>query len=252
MLTFGPDSGRDFWDAIRADVWQQRPAAMRFEQGIAPLTLDDVFEAVTHMPARGGSDRFWVARGADPVQPSDFARLDLDLMGPQPSDGGFYGFFNRMSGHAFGINIHALGSAVPAFGQLVGAFAQQLTDVPGAARAQLWLADTYFGSYRATPFGIHRDPAGVFSFVLQGNRTYCFWPMATFEPGHPDLLKPDAAVLARHMDTAEVFHAGPGDLVYWPSNRWHVVLSDGQPFVAAQVSAYFRPGDVGQLPTSTD
>jgi 50S ribosomal protein L16 3-hydroxylase len=108
------------------------------------------------------------------------------------------------------------------------------------------VADTFFGNYRATPFGIHRDPASVFSFVLQGRRTYCFWPMSHFASDDPDLYRTDPEVLARHLDHAERFEAGPGDLIYWPSNRWHVILADGHPFVAAQVSAYFRPEDVGQ------
>ncbi len=84
--------------------------------------------------------------------------------------------------------------------------------------------------------------------MLQGQRTYCFWPMATFAPDDPGLWRPDSQEIRRRMPTAEIFQAGPGDLVYWPSNRWHVVLSDGEPFVAAQVSAYFLAEDVGQAP----
>lgn len=248
MLTFQPDSDQTFWDAIRDDLWEQHPAALRFRQGTPPLTLDDVFEAVTRAPFGRRNGRFWVARDDAPALPSDFAQPNLDLLGPQVLDGDFAGFFARMADYSFGINIHALGAAVPEFRALVETFARQLSEVPGAATAQSWLADTFFGNYRATPFGIHRDPAGVFSFLLQGSRTYAFWPPGAFATDHPDLLRPDAAVLARHLGTAEVFHAEPGDLIYWPSNRWHVMLSDGRPFVAAQVSAYFKPEDVGQLP----
>jgi hypothetical protein len=102
------------------------------------------------------------------------------------------------------------------------------------------------GTYRATPFGIHRDPAGVFSFTLKGQRTYFTWPAETFEPDHPDLLSPDPDVIARHLDKAERFDVSPGQVFYWPSNRWHLVASQGDPFVVAQVSAYFAPADVGQ------
>jgi hypothetical protein len=38
----------------------------------------------------------------------------------------------------------------------------------------------------------------------------------------------------------------PEKLFYWPSNRWHVVVSDQRLFVVVQLSAYFDPAEVDQ------
>lgn len=245
VLTFSRDRDADFWKDFIATYWEREPVLMRADDPAPPLTCADVFDAVTHMPTRGGSDRFWLARSPNPTSIADFARLDLDLMGPQPSDGDFEGFFARMTNHSFGINIHALGRAVPSFAALTSDVAKALSGAPGPVPT-MWQSDTFFGNYRATPFGIHRDAAGVFSFTLMGHRTYYTWPAETFEPDDPDLRTLDPDVMARRLPEAERFDVGPGSLVYWPSNRWHLVASPGQPFVVAQVSAYFAPEDVGQ------
>lgn len=213
----------------------------------SPLTLPEVFQAVTTMPERGPSDRFWLARNPQPSSMADFVRLDLDLMGPQANDGGFDGFFARLADHSYGINIHRLGSVVPAFTKLAEDVESAVADAPGP-KVQVWRTDTFFGNYRATPFGIHRDPASVFSFTLHGTRTYYTWPPEAFSPDDPDLGTIRPEVLARHLPDAERFDVGPGSLVYWPSNRWHLVGSPGEPFVVAQVSAYFKPADVNQTP----
>lgn len=233
------------WLEFIDEHWEKSPVLMDAASGHAGLVLETLFTAVTNMSSRGPSDRFWIARGDEPRSSADFVMLDLDLMGPQPSDGDFDGFFNRMSTHSFGINVHRLGEASPEFRDLVGAVAKPLRDAPGP-KAKIWQSDTFFGNYRATPFGIHRDPASVFSFCLHGRRTYYTWPMEAFDADDPDLHKVDPEVLDRHLPSAERFDVSAGQVFYWPSNRWHLVASDGDPFVVAQVSAYFNPADVGQ------
>jgi len=109
-----------------------------------------------------------------------------------------------------------------------------------------WITDTFFGTYQATPFGIHRDDASVFCYCLHGSRTYYTWHEDYFKPGDEALLTPDINVIKKHIDHAECFDVEPGKLFYWPSNRWHVVFSDERPFVVAQLSAYFHPSDLGR------
>lgn len=245
MLTFSRDPHDEFWDAFIDEYWEKNPVLMNAGLFSSPLTLDDVFEAVTHMPKVGPSDRFWMASVPIPRTRRDFARIKLELMGPQTSDGDLNGFFSRMAHHSFGINIHRLEKGNPRFADITNDIAKALSRAD-APTPTMWLSDTFIGNYPATPFGIHRDPAGVLSFTLQGTRTYYTWPPEAFFDGHPDLGTPDPDVIGRHLPTAERFDVGPGSLVYWPSNRWHLVASPGEPFVVAQVTAYFRPEDVGQ------
>lgn len=245
MLTLTNDTESQDWATFNSTYWEKDPVLMSSGFPGDPLTLDALFTAITSMPARGPSDRFWLATQSPVRSRQDFRRIDLDLMGPQTSDRGFDGFFNRMGSHSYGINIHRLASADSRYELLLEAFAKGTHSASGPTPQQ-WQSDTFFGNYRATPFGIHRDPAGVFSFTLLGRRTYYTWPATTFEPDHPDLFNPDPDVIARHLATAERIDVTPGQVVYWPSNRWHLVASDGDPFVVAQVSAYFKAADVDQ------
>ena len=242
-LSFDPES--PFWDEFIDQHWERSPVVVEVHDKHPALELATLFHAVTNMPEWQVSDRFWLARQAQPRSRADFVKLDLDLMGPQPSDSGFDGFFDRMDGHSYGINIHRLAKGRPEYRDLVRVFATALRRCDNP-KVEAWESDTFFGNYRATPFGIHRDPASVFSFALAGRRTYYTWPMNHFEPDDPDLGRVDAAVLERHLTHAERFEVSAGQAFYWPSNRWHVVASEGEPFVVAQVSAYFNPDDVSQ------
>ena len=245
MLQFSFDESAPFWTTFVSEHWEKSPVVMDAPVAHPALDLATLFSAVTSMTQRGRSDRFWLAGSAEPASRADFVMLDLDLMGPQPSDGGFDGFFARMTDHSYGINIHRLGEAQGEYRELVNTIASAVKGAPGPTPT-FWLSDTFFGNYRATPFGIHRDPASVFSFALAGRRTYYTWPMEAFKPDDPDLNRIDPAVLKRHLPHAECFDVSAGQAFYWPSNRWHLVAADGEPFVVAQVSAYFDPKDVGQ------
>lgn len=245
MLTLTSDVESRDWATFTATYWEQDPVLMSSGFPGDPLSLDALFAVVTAMPQRGPADRFWLAAHAPIRSRSDYRQLNLDLMGPQMSDEGFEGFFNRMGSHRYGVNIHRLGMVDSRYQELLDTFARGTRTAPGPTPLR-WQSDTFFGNYRETPFGIHRDPAGVFSFTLLGRRTYYTWPAEVFPPDHPALFKPDPDVIAPHLKTAERIDVTPGQVVYWPSNRWHLVASDGDPFVVAQVSAYFATSDVGQ------
>lgn len=245
MLTLTQDTGSADWQAFNSEFWERNPVLMSSGFRESPITLEDLYAAVVNMPERGRFDRFWMATTSPVRKRSDFRRISLDLIGPKASDASFAGFFERIGDHAFGINIHKLTQADQRFDDWIGVFSAGTASAPGPEPI-LWQSDTFFGTYRATPFGIHRDPAGVFSYTLMGRRTYYTWPMDAFEPDHPDLFTPDPDVLARHLDRAEKFEVEAGQALYWPSNRWHLVASSGEPFVVVQVSAHFAPGDVGQ------
>ncbi|MEK6248631.1 MAG: hypothetical protein N2C12_10660, partial [Planctomycetales bacterium] len=60
-----------------------------------------------------------------------------------------------------------------------------------------------------------------------------------FQKGDPALATPDMDKITEHLPHAIRMELGPGDMVYWPSSHWHVVLSDGAPSAVVQVSAYF-------------
>ncbi|UOF02558.1 cupin domain-containing protein [Bdellovibrio reynosensis] len=82
----------------------------------------------------------------------------------------------------------------------------------------------YLGNYRKTPFGVHVDSCGVFSFPVAGTKTFRLWT-PEFAEKHPDLDR--AFKYDKYKKDSLVLEARPGDMTYWPSNAWHIAESDG-------------------------
>ncbi len=82
----------------------------------------------------------------------------------------------------------------------------------------------YLGNYRKTPFGVHVDPCGVFSFPVVGQKTFRLWDPAFVEK-NPELK--EAFSYDEFKKKSYVMQVGPGDISYWPSTHWHIAESDG-------------------------
>ena len=230
------------------DYWESKPGVFDYPASSHFVSLEEVFDAVTLMAERGPSDRLWIAKSGGVNSYDDFRMLQhesINLFGPKANDKDAAGFFSRMKPHSFGLNVHSLGSGKPAIDRRMSAIINDLA-LPDSPRSQQWVSDTFWGTYQATPFGIHRDPASVFVLCLLGDRTYYTWPMDYFSEGHQDLHNPSFECVERHLEAAEVFEVTAGQAFYWPSNRWHVATSNGEPSVVAQISAYFDPRDLGR------
>ncbi len=232
-----------FWRTFVRDNWEKRPACLQrlFEPAI--MSADELFDAVANMPSRSKSDRLWVSKQSQPSSRNHYSFVSLDVFGPRYQDRSFADFFARISkgfGHrSIGINIHHLQRARPDLWFRFRDFAGGLSQLTGALPAQQWDIDTFFGTYHATPFGIHRDNASVFAIGVLGNRTYYAWPEEYFDVGDEALSTPDLARIGPHLRHATRMDVAPGEVVYWPSSHWHVVLSDGRPSAVVQLSAYF-------------
>ena len=229
----------DSWSQFIDRHWERCPVKLPAPAWAQFCSLKELFEIMvaSRKSERLVSDRFWVAREKMPKRLQDFVMVSLDLLGPQPSDNDLNGFFKRMQGRSFGINLHRLDRWQSDLGQSFAEPMERLTQVPGVEPVKHWELDCFLGTYRMTPFGVHRDRASVFSLCLKGERTYLTWPPDYCWP-EGDLFVPDESRLKRHLGTAERFQIGPGELFYWPSNRWHVVCSDGRPSVVVQISGY--------------
>lgn len=82
----------------------------------------------------------------------------------------------------------------------------------------------YLGNYRKTPFGVHVDNCGVFSFPVVGVKKFRLWTPA-FVQKNPELNR--TFDYAKYKKDSQLIEAGPGDMTYWPSSAWHIAESDG-------------------------
>ncbi len=82
----------------------------------------------------------------------------------------------------------------------------------------------YLGNYKKTPFGVHVDGCGVFSFPVVGKKTFRLWT-PKFVEKNPALNR--AHNYSKFKKHSQVLEARPGDMTYWPSSAWHIAESDG-------------------------
>ncbi len=82
----------------------------------------------------------------------------------------------------------------------------------------------YLGNYRKTPFGVHVDGCGVFSFPVLGKKVFRLWK-PEFAEKNPSLNRSQS--YAKFKKFSQTLTAGPGDMVYWPSSAWHIAESNG-------------------------
>lgn len=122
----------------------------------------------------------------------------------------------------------------------IQAFTEHLVEAVGLAVVDVD-ADSFVGAYGSTPRGIHRDPASTFMFVVEGEKHITVWPDEAFPSDRyrrvgshgkldlvgvsPDDAPPGIDLVGR-----------PGDVLYWPSNHWHVARSADPRAITAVVS----------------
>lgn len=82
----------------------------------------------------------------------------------------------------------------------------------------------YLGNYQKTPFGVHEDHCGVFSFPVVGQKKFRLWT-SEFVQKNPMLNR--AFKYEKYKKQSLVMVAKPGDMTYWPSSAWHIAESDG-------------------------
>ncbi len=111
----------------------------------------------------------------------------------------------------------------------------------------------YAGTYRSTPFGIHRDDCHVLMFCGVGKKAMAFWPRPYFDQ-KKDLFVGGklCARLQDHIAQATVLEIGPLDALYWSADDWHVAVSDTDEFHAALSVGIYHRGSNAEVMTSLD
>lgn len=82
----------------------------------------------------------------------------------------------------------------------------------------------YLGNYKKTPFGVHVDACGVFSFPVVGQKSFRIWS-PEYVRKNPKLVR--AQRYAQFKKGSSLIKLQAGDMSYWPSSAWHIAESDG-------------------------
>ncbi len=83
----------------------------------------------------------------------------------------------------------------------------------------------YLGNYRKTPFGVHVDGCGVFSFPVVGRKKFRLW---TSEFADKNSKLKETFKYTKFKSASELMVVEPGEMSYWPSKAWHIAESSGE------------------------
>lgn len=221
------------WARFVADHWEARPVVWRRPFATPLVSAAQLFAALVRACAQ------YVAEGRTAGVPQDRSNavrvnvggaalmVDVERHLPHDGDGSLAGYAARMerqlAGRPYELIVHQLQAFDAAMWERMRQFLAGLYDLVGlpAEKAE---AVVFLRNHVATSFGLHQDHASIFMFVIEGKKRMLTWPDHVFrgQEGKFASLDYDA-----YRDQATVLEGGPGDVVYWPSNAWHVGEASG-------------------------
>ncbi len=115
--------------------------------------------------------------------------------------------------------------------------------------------DLFYGNYLSTFTGLHKDTQEIFAFVIRGEKRILAWPFDYFL-SKMEGLSPGARYLhmrlpidhRKYRKDAVVLDAQAGDVIYWPSDYWHVAEPRSEGSSAMLSLGLFRQDVVAPQP----
>jgi 50S ribosomal protein L16 3-hydroxylase len=209
-----------FWSRFRAEHWEKRGTVLR-QPFAQPLAMpDETFDGLVT-----ASDRY---RAGDPDIVLKFCidhtmqLVDIGRYLPERADGTAEGYAERVTrmidGRRFGLIVEEFQVFDAAFWLRLREFLCGLYEHTGLPRESS-KATVFFGNYEHTPWGLHRGNSGNFQLIVDGPKRVRAWPDAFFR-GKEDMTH--RLDYERYNGDSIVLEGEPGDIIYWPSDYWHV------------------------------
>lgn len=215
-----------FWQNFSKNIWEKEPLAIKN----AKSPLLEIGEAEIFRMLVIFSDRCRKLKNADgfkfyidglQAHPQDV----LQIL-PVKKDQSLLGYHKRMNTlfSDYCLVCDELLKTSSAKNYLLSDFTDELYRYTGFPN-QFAEMGLYLGNYRKTPFGVHVDNCGVFSFPVVGQKKFRLWT-SDFVKKNPALDR--AFSYKKFNKNSQVLIAEAGDMTYWPSSAWHIAESDGQ------------------------
>ncbi len=132
-------------------------------------------------------------------------------------------------------NMHAVDAGI---WNAIAAFIQDARHCIHFPVARAFL-DLFYGRYSSNFTGLHKDTQEIFAFVVRGQKRMLAWPFDYFLSRSKEVSAGDRYFNKRlkidhrkYRQDAIVLDAEAGDLIYWPSDYWHVAESRSDKFSA--------------------
>lgn len=211
------------WAASLGRRWGRRAGIVRGGGECLQVTSDDIFAALVR-----GSEQFRRGDGEVPFRfyvEQALQQADVRAWLPTARDASIARYVARVTRQLGGLRFCLVLNHFQVFDaalwlrlrELLSGLRDRVGVAPGSIDAA-----AFVGTYRCTPFGVHRDLADSLAVVIAGRKRFRFWPATRFAADGP---MENSARYARVRTSATTLLASAGDLVYWPSSIWHVAES---------------------------
>jgi hypothetical protein len=168
------------------------------------------------------------------------AAADRDLAGYQAR------VSDQLDGRRFSLVTNSVRKESRQHFRRVKAFTRGLFELAGKDCG--WLgADIFLSNTLQTAFGVHRDSASNFSYIVSGRKRMLVWPCEVFADrrdlrcaGPKKNVFLDDINYEPYRRRAIVLEGGPGEMLYWPASHWHVAESTAQPSLVFNVPIYLH------------
>jgi 50S ribosomal protein L16 3-hydroxylase len=228
-----------FWARFVKRYWERRPLVIKQPFTTQFINSEEAFAALVE-----SSEEYRAGGNGNLNVYVEYALLIAEVWKhlPVSDDGSIAGYAERVTqqfrGQRFGLvagdfQVHSV--------QLwlrLRAFLGGLYEVIGIPSAQTNSA-VFLGTYEKTPLGLHEADASNFIFVIEGRKRLRVWPSKTLR--RQGVLN-HSLDYGSFIDDSIALEGEPGDVIYWPSNYWHIGESvDGGLAVSLSVAIFMNP-----------
>ena len=237
----GFDPGPAFWSRFRQTNWEKSPALFQPPFRSSLVRPAEVFRAVVEASRR-------YREGKDDVPLAfyiEHARLVASVEDylPQAGDRNMARYAERISkklrGRRFALIVEELQEHSAELWLRFREFLRHFNTTIGSPQLPR-KATAFIGNYAMTPSGLHRGTSGNFKFIVQGRKRMRLWPDEFFR-GKKGVNH--TVHLAPFLPAATSLSGVAGDIIYWPSDRWHVGEALGGLCVSVSLALFLRSGE---------
>lgn len=232
------------WNAFIQESWERSPTTF-VDPGTRLCESQETFAAISEAARDLREGRVKDYRDVR-VYLGELVLADPGPYLPVPEERTLDEYIERIEAKAgdqpFGIlfnNYHQFSRALSLRMRL---FARSLFDQLGMLPAGTVTSHLMIGRYPASPFGVHKDPNSVFTFIVRGKKTLRVWPFETFADRRPVPFAKHRQLNLYNFDYRPFKELGiplegePGNILYWPSGYWHVGEGDGETHISLHVT----------------
>jgi len=231
-----------FWTAFAQSHWKPRvPTVIRQPFGRFPLDEDLLLRAMKGFEAG--------LRAGDHRKHCLVSVADKQISPRRPLRSLFKEEFHTLEGlekaadrvfskKNFGLMVTNMHAVDPGIWNAMAAFIQDARHCIHFPVARAFL-DLFYGRYSSNFTGLHKDTQEIFAFVVRGQKRMLAWPFDYFLSRSKEVSAGDRYFNKRlkldhrkYRRDAIVLDAEAGDVIYWPSDYWHVAESRSDKFSA--------------------